>query len=81
MGGTKVIFSLVINMEHKLNIPGRSLDSVLAGKMHKVFLYKFFRGTHAYKKPVFDSSIRKFSERKNGVLIFLALILMAIYIP
>lgn len=55
----------MINVKHELNIPGRSLDSVLAGKMHKVFLYKFFRGTHVYKKPVFDTSIRKFSEKRK----------------
>ncbi|MCC4607772.1 hypothetical protein LL967_07795 [Xanthomonas campestris pv. zinniae] len=54
----------MIEMLHNLKIPGRPLDEGLSGRMHRVFLYKFFRGSHAYRKPIFDVSKREFSEKK-----------------
>lgn len=53
-----------MEISFRAGIPGQLLDADLANRLHRVFLYKFFRGAHAYKKPVFDVPKREFSEKK-----------------
>lgn len=50
MVGIKAIYFLMINMK----LPGFLLDLETSTRLHRVFLYKFFRGSHVVKEKYFD---------------------------
>lgn len=46
-------------------LPGSLLDPETSSRIHKIFLYKFFRGSYAVKKTYFDRATMEFSTQKK----------------
>jgi hypothetical protein len=58
MVAIKAIYFSMINMK----FPGFLLDPESSSRLHRVFLYKFFRGSHAIKEIFFDKRSMAFSN-------------------
>ncbi|WP_146185456.1 hypothetical protein [Acidovorax sp. HMWF029] len=48
-----------------MKLPGRMIDVKSSGRLHRIFLYKFFKGSHAYRKNSFDKATMSFSSKKT----------------